>query len=89
MGLSALEKSLDGKHVPVLGTYEVTPWILCSVLDIEMLEHVQRRAVKLEEGLEHKSYQEQLRELGGVCPGEMEAQGSHYYCLLKLPERRV
>jgi len=32
--------------------------------DMELLEHVQRRAMRLMRGIENKSYDEQLRELG-------------------------
>ena len=72
------QKEQSSDSSPVLSTGWAAPSVLCPVLgpqfrnDMEGLDHIQRRATR-GRGLEDKSCEEGLRELGNVYPGAEEA----------------
>lgn len=57
--------------------------------NVEVLQSVQRRAVELVKGLEHKSCWDWLKELGGVLSLEKMRLRRDPYHSLQLPERMV
>jgi len=80
-----------GDSAPLLCSAETLAGVLCPALEpqhnkyMELLERVQKRTTKMIRGMEHLSYEERLRELRAVQPGEEKAL-ERPYSSLPVPE---
>ena len=55
--------------------YYIQTWSSQYRRDVDPLEHVQRRATKMTQGMGHFSYEDRLRELGLFSPEKRRLQG--------------
>lgn len=83
-GITLLSLALLRPHIDSSVQFWASPY----QKGIEVLSCIQRRAMELVKGLEHKSYEQWLRELRLLGLGRGKAQGTPPHSL-QLPERRL
>ena len=55
--------------------YCIQVWSSHYRRDIDLVEHIQRRAIEMNQGMEHLSYEDSLRELGMFSLEKRRLQG--------------